>query len=214
MQYQVERTPEGHLVKGQSKPPGCRNHASRTAEILLDSEVEALTRKAMALAMDGDALALRLCLDRIIAPRRARPVHLDLPPIAEAADIAAAMAAVTAAVAGGRHHPGRGDRGGEGGRHLRSGDRGERLRQTAEGIGSRLCGRRLTLGSRGQRRRKCRAIWRTPAIARCTGRALRFLRCWRADAGRALTGVGVRRDGRGPSSWAFRTRPNCAGQTR
>jgi len=100
VQYQVERTPEGHFVKGESgnpagKPPGCRNHASRTAEILLDSEVEALTRKAMALAMDGDALALRLCLDRIIAPRRARPVHLDLPPIAEAADIAAAMAAVT-----------------------------------------------------------------------------------------------------------------------
>ncbi len=52
----------------------------------------------MALAMDGDALALRLCLDRIIAPRRARPVHLDLPPIAEAADIAAAMAAVTGGV--------------------------------------------------------------------------------------------------------------------
>jgi len=108
MQYQVERTPEGHLVKGQSKPPGCRNHASRTAEILLDSEVEALTRKAMALAMDGDALALRLCLDRIIAPRRARPVHLDLPPIAEPADIAAAMAAVTAAVAGGVITPGEG----------------------------------------------------------------------------------------------------------
>ena len=103
VQYQVERTPEGRFVKGQSgnpagKPPGCRNHASRTAEILLDSEVEALTRKAMALAMDGDALALRLCLDRIIAPRRARPVHLDLPPIAEAADIAAAMAAVTGGV--------------------------------------------------------------------------------------------------------------------
>ena len=113
VQYQVERTPEGHFVKGQSgnpagKPPGCRNHASRTAEILLDSEVEALTRKAMALAVDGDALALRLCLDRIIAPRRARPVHLELPPIAEPADIAAAMAAVTAAVAGGVITPGEG----------------------------------------------------------------------------------------------------------
>jgi len=220
VQYQVERTPEGHFVKGQSgnpagKPPGCRNHASRTAEILLDSEVEALTRKAMALAVDGDALALRLCLDRIIAPRRARPVHLDLPPIAEPADIAAAMAAVTAAVAGRRHHPGRGGRGGEGGRHLRSGDRGERLRQTAEGIGSRLCGRRLTLGSRGQRRRKRRAIWRMPAIARCTGRALRLLGCCASGCGPgAYRGVGVRRDGRGPSSWAFRTRPNCAGQTR
>lgn len=106
VQIQVERTPAGRFVKGQSgnsagKPAGCRNHASRLAEALLDGEVEALTRKAVALALDGDALVLRLCLDRIIAPRRSRPVQLDLPPIADPADITAAMAAVTAAVIGG-----------------------------------------------------------------------------------------------------------------
>jgi hypothetical protein len=106
LHFQVDRTPGGRFVRGQSgnpsgKPPGCRNHASRIAEVLLDSEVEALTRKAVALALDGDGLALRLCLDRIIAPRRARPVQLDLPPIATPADVTAAMAAVTAAVAGG-----------------------------------------------------------------------------------------------------------------
>ena len=44
---------------------------------------------------------MRLCFERIVAPRRARPVQLDLPPIAAPADIAAAMAAVTAAVTGG-----------------------------------------------------------------------------------------------------------------
>ena len=113
LQIQVERTPQGHFVKGQSgnpagKPPGCRNHASRTAETLLDGEVEALIRKAVALALDGNAAALRLCFDRIIAPRRARPVHLDLPPIAEPADVAAAMAAVTAAVAEGAITPAEG----------------------------------------------------------------------------------------------------------
>ena len=106
LQIQVERTPQGHFVKGQSgnpagKPPGCRNHASRTAEALLDGEAEALTRKVMTLAFDGDPTTMRLCFDRIIAPRRARPVHLDLPPIADPADITAAMAAVTAAVVGG-----------------------------------------------------------------------------------------------------------------
>ena len=51
---------------------------------------------------------MRLCFDRIIAPRRARPVHLDLPPIAEPADIAAAMAAITAAVAEGAITPAEG----------------------------------------------------------------------------------------------------------
>jgi hypothetical protein len=75
---------------------------------LLDGDVEALTRKAVALALDGDANALRLCFDRIIAPRRARPVHLDLPPIAGAADIASAMAAITAAVAEGAITPAEG----------------------------------------------------------------------------------------------------------
>jgi Family of unknown function (DUF5681) len=112
-QIQVERTPQGQFVKGQSgnpagKPPGCRNQATRIAEALLDSDVEALTRKAVALALDGDASALRLCFDRIIAPRRARPVHLDLPPIADAADIASAMAAITAAVAEGAITPAEG----------------------------------------------------------------------------------------------------------
>src|SRR5215472_7806231 len=88
LQIQVERTAQGHFVKGQSgnpagKPQGCRNHATRSAERLLDGEAEALTRKAVTLALGGDALALRLCLDRVIAPRRDRPVHFALPPIAE-----------------------------------------------------------------------------------------------------------------------------------
>ena len=113
LQNQVERAPGGQFVKGQSgnpagKPAGCRNHATRTAETLLDGEAEALTRKAVTLALDGDALALRLCLDRVIAPRRDRPVHFDLPPIADIADVAKAMAAITAAVAEGAITPSEG----------------------------------------------------------------------------------------------------------
>jgi hypothetical protein len=61
---------------------------------LLDGEGEALTRTARERALDGNVAALRL------APRRTRPVQLDLPPVAEPADVAAAMAAVTAALAG------------------------------------------------------------------------------------------------------------------
>ena len=113
LQNQVERTPGGQFVKGQSgnpagKPAGCLNHATRTAETLLDGEAEALTRKAVTLALDGDALALRLCLDRIIAPRRDRPVQFALPPITDVADVAKAMAAITAAVAEGAITPGEG----------------------------------------------------------------------------------------------------------
>jgi hypothetical protein len=111
LQKQAERTPEGQFTKGFSgnpagRPPGCRNHATRTAETLLDGEADALTRKAVTLALGGDVLALRLCLDRVIAPRRDRPVHFDLPPIADVADVAKAMAAITAAVAEGAITPG------------------------------------------------------------------------------------------------------------
>ena len=113
LQKQVERTPEGHFVKGQSGNPagraaGCRTKATRIAEALLDGDVEALTRKAVSLALDGDTAAMRLCFDRIIAPRRARPVQLDLPPITEAADITRAMAAIMAAVAEGAITPAEG----------------------------------------------------------------------------------------------------------
>ena len=113
LHFQVNRTPGGRFVPGQSgnpsgKPPGCRNHASGIAEALLDDDVEALTRTAVARALDGNAAALRLCFDRLIAPRRARPVQLDLPPMATPADVAAAMAAVTVAVAGGVITPGEG----------------------------------------------------------------------------------------------------------
>jgi len=37
---------------------------------LLDGETEQLTRKAVELALGGDTIALRLCLERIILPHR------------------------------------------------------------------------------------------------------------------------------------------------
>jgi SNF2-related domain len=40
---------------------------------LMTGEAEALTRKAIDLALAGEATALRLCLDRILPPRRERP---------------------------------------------------------------------------------------------------------------------------------------------
>ena len=53
------------------------------------------------MALDGDAVALRLCIGRIIAPRRHRPTSFALPPLRSAADLAPAMAAIAEAVADG-----------------------------------------------------------------------------------------------------------------
>ncbi|MGC2199213.1 MAG: DUF5681 domain-containing protein [Stellaceae bacterium] len=85
---------------------GSRNKATLAAAALLQGEAEALTRKAVDLALVGDPTALRLCLERILPACRERVVEFELPPIESAADIAAAMKAVTSALAGGAITPG------------------------------------------------------------------------------------------------------------
>ena len=61
---------------------GCSNLA---CEMLLEGQAEALTQKAIQMALDGDAVALRLCLD----PQRIDRVAFPLPPIASARDAVA-----------------------------------------------------------------------------------------------------------------------------
>ena len=81
--------------------PGTRNRATTLAEQLFDGRAAALANKAVEMALAGDAAALRLCLGRIIAPRRHRPAAFALPPINSAADFAPAMAAIAAAIGDG-----------------------------------------------------------------------------------------------------------------
>jgi hypothetical protein len=111
MQEQVSRDADGRFRKGRSgnpngRPMGTRNKATEAAELLLDGEAEALTRKAVELALEGEGSALRLCLERIIPPRRERPVKLGLPAVRGAADLAGTMAAITTAATQGTITPG------------------------------------------------------------------------------------------------------------
>jgi hypothetical protein len=78
---------------------------TQSAEALLDGEAEALTRKAVGLALAGDMQALRLCLDRILPPRKDRPVSFTLPSINSAQAAAQTMSALLAALAAGESHP-------------------------------------------------------------------------------------------------------------
>src|SRR5437016_1803944 len=103
--------PGGVFRKGRSgnpkgRPPGARNKATEIAELLLDGEAAALTRKAVERALEGDALALRLCLDRIIPARRGRAVQLAVRPMRGTADLGRTMAAVTTAATQGVITPG------------------------------------------------------------------------------------------------------------
>src|SRR5207247_10941318 len=104
------RDRRGRFARGRSgnpagRPRGCCDHVNRAARLLLAGEGEALTRKAVELALGGDPNALRLCLERIVGPYRERAVEFTMPPIRNAADLAGAMAAVAEATAQGRVTP-------------------------------------------------------------------------------------------------------------
>ena len=86
--------------------PGSRNKATIAAAKLLAGESEGLTRRAVELALAGDPMALRLCVERILPVCRERAVRFKLPPIESPADIAPAMKAVTSALANGVITPG------------------------------------------------------------------------------------------------------------
>jgi hypothetical protein len=106
----VTKPISGRFQPGQSgnprgKLPGTKNRTSLLAEALLDGEAEALTRKAVELAKSGDPAALRLCIERLIPPRRDRPVNIPLPPLKTASDAVEAMSAIVAAVAEGTITP-------------------------------------------------------------------------------------------------------------
>jgi hypothetical protein len=101
-------TPRGRpFEKGKSgnpsgRPQGARNRTTLAAEALLDGEAEALTRKAVELALGGDMNALRLCLDRILPPRREQPIEFDLKELESLGDAKRVIADIIAAVAAGK----------------------------------------------------------------------------------------------------------------
>ena len=92
---------------GKGRPVGSRNNATIAMEALLDGEGDAIMRKVVELAKAGNETALRLCMDRLIPPRRERLVQVTLPSdITTAEGTAGVLAAVLQAAAQGEITPG------------------------------------------------------------------------------------------------------------
>jgi len=98
---QDTRFKPGHSGNPNGRPKGSLNATTLAAQALLDGEAEILARKAIELAKGGDLAALRLCIDRLVPPRKDRPVSFDLPKIESARDAANAISAVLTAVSTG-----------------------------------------------------------------------------------------------------------------
>ena len=100
------RSADGTFANGNAgRPKGARNKATQAVLALLEGEGEALTRKAIEMALAGDGAALRLCLDRIAPPRKDNPVQFPLPRMTTARDAAEAAGAVLEAVSIGQLTP-------------------------------------------------------------------------------------------------------------
>lgn len=100
----------GKFARGESgnpagRPAGARHKVTLAIEALLEGQHAALTQKAIDKALEGDGVALRLCLDRLAPARKDAPVLFALPPILTAGDTVAASASLLEAVAGGEVTP-------------------------------------------------------------------------------------------------------------
>lgn len=93
------RSADGTFTAGNAgRPKGARNRTTQAVLALLEGEAEALGRKAVEMALAGDSVALRLCLDRLAPPRKDNPVQFPLPRMSSAHDAAQAAGAVLEAV--------------------------------------------------------------------------------------------------------------------
>src|SRR5215510_1717675 len=88
------------------RPKGSRNKTTMEVEALLEGDAEGIARKAVEKALEGDMAALRLCLERLLPPRRDRPVTFDLPIIQSVYDELNASSAILKACASGTLSPG------------------------------------------------------------------------------------------------------------
>jgi hypothetical protein len=100
------RNPDGTFAPGNpGKPKGTRHRATRAVETLVDGSAEAITQKAVDMALEGDSTALRLCMERIAPPRKDAPVNFDLPKMSNAQEASIAASGVLKAVSEGQLTP-------------------------------------------------------------------------------------------------------------
>ena len=100
------RNTDGKFSDGNAgRPKGSRNKATIAIESLLEGQAEALTQNAISKALEGDSIALRLCMDRIAPPMKDKPVVFSLPQMQSAMCASQASGSVLNAVSDGTLTP-------------------------------------------------------------------------------------------------------------
>ena len=83
------------------RPRGCRNKVNRAGQALLDANAQTVIKEIMRRAMDGNPVAMRLCMERLVPSGRERLIAIELPPVEVRQDARKAVAEVSAALAEG-----------------------------------------------------------------------------------------------------------------
>ena len=100
------RNTAGQFVVGNSgRPKGARNRKTVAIESLLEGQGEALTQTAISKALEGDSVALRLCLDRIMPTPKDKRIKVQLPSISSPHDLLKAARDVMISVQSGELTP-------------------------------------------------------------------------------------------------------------
>jgi len=108
---EARRDERGRFQPGQSgnpagRPKSIRNRATLLAQAMLAEEAENLVRTMLDRALyRNDPVALRLCIERIMSPRRTEAPEFVLPPLHHIKDAPVALAAISQAVSEGAITP-------------------------------------------------------------------------------------------------------------
>jgi hypothetical protein len=106
LNMQNGRNTDGKFSNGNvGRPKGSRNKTTIAIESLLEGQAEALTQTAISKALEGDSIALRLCMDRIAPPMKDKPVLFPLPRMQDVTDASQAAGSVLSAVSDGTITP-------------------------------------------------------------------------------------------------------------
>ena len=100
------RNTDGTFSSGNAgRPKGARNLKTVAIESLLEGQAKALTQTAISKALEGDSVALRLCMDRIMPAPKDKRIKVQLPSISSSRDLLGAARVLIAAVQTGELTP-------------------------------------------------------------------------------------------------------------
>ena len=100
------RNTDGTFATGNAgRPKGARNKKTIAITSLLEGQAEALTQTAVTKALEGDSVALRLCIERIAPAPKDQPVTFNLTKMHNAMDASEVAGSVLTAISDGELTP-------------------------------------------------------------------------------------------------------------